>query len=135
MVALVVEAIAYLIILPLRLIGLVGGSRIREQMRQAEEWVLRQAWHIGASGLTDDAVNEAAHRSMGVVKDKEQAEIDLERSTPELKRGPRRIETANIEAPRSEQVKKAMLEAQRLRHAQEQRSGRSLRRRGLRRRG
>ena len=137
--AAVIELAAYLLILPLRLLGLVGGRRVRERTQRAEAWLLRQAWKVGASGGTfypDTArrINEEAHESLQALEFKEQAELDLERTTPELERGRRQVETANVDAPRSEQVREAVLEAQRRREAGERRSARGLRRPGKRRR-
>ena len=134
-----VEFVAYLLILPLRVLGFVGGRRVRVRTQRAEAWLLRQAWGIGASGLTANSetgggITEGAHLSVWVLKFKEQAELDLERTTPELERGPKRVEAAGVDAPRSEQVREAMLEAQRRREVGERRSARGLRRRGKRRR-
>ena len=127
--AMVVELVAYLFVLPLRLLGWIGGRRVRERTQRAEAWLLRSAWQIGASGVTINPethhFNEGAHQSVWALKYKEQAELDLERTTPELERRYRRIETTTVDAPRSEQMKEAMLEAQRLRRAREQRSVRS----------
>ena len=102
---------------------------MRERTQRAEAWLLRQAWGIGASGLTTNpetggGITEGAHLSVWVLKFKEQAELDLERTTPELERGPKRVEAADVDAPRSEQVREAMLEAQRRREVVERRSAR-----------
>lgn len=137
--ALIVEAVAYLFALPLRLLGLVGGRRMRARTRRAEGWILEQAWRVGASGVTYNPetradFSEGAHQSVWAVTVKRQAELDLERTTPELERGRRRVEGAATGAPRSAQLREAMLEAQRRREAGDQRSGRGLRRAWKRRR-
>ena len=131
--AAVIELAAYLLILPLRLLGLIGGRWVQKQTQRAEAWLLRQAWGIGASGLTTNpetggGITEGAHLSVWVLKFKEQAELDLERTTPELERGPKRVEAADVDAPRSEQVREALLEAQRRREVGERRDARGLRR-------
>ena len=129
--ALIVEAVAYLFVLPLRLLGLVGGRRMRARTRRAEGWILEQAWRVGASGVTynpgtDADFSEGAHQSVWTVTVKRQAELDLERTTPELEHGRRRVEGADADAPRSAQLRAAMLEAQRRREAGErERRGRS----------
>ncbi len=135
--ALIVEAVAYLFVLPLRLLGLVGGRRMRARARRAEGWILEQAWRVGASGVTYNPetradFSEGAHQSVWAVTVKRQAELDLERTTPELERGRRRVEGAATGASRSAQLREAMLEAQRRREAGERGDGRGLRR-GLRR--
>ena len=126
---LIVEAIAYLFVLPLRVVGLIGGRRVRERTRRTEGWILEQAWRVGASGVMHDSntgrrINEEAHASVWALTVKQQAEVDLERTTPELERGRRRVEGAATGAPRSAQLREAMLEAQRRREAGERRSGR-----------
>ena len=131
--AAVIELAAYLLILPLRVFGFVGGRRVRERTQRAEAWLLRQAWGIGASGLTTNpetggGIAEGAHLSVWVLRFKEQAELDLERTAPELRRGRRGVEAAGADASRSEQMR----EAQRRREAGERRSARGLRRRGKR---
>lgn len=116
MAAAITELFAYLLIAPLRLAGLIGGERLRARTRRVEDWLLRRAWAIGASGFTYDhdtgGFSEDARRSVWVHKFKEQAELDLERSTPDLQHGPRRVEAADLSASRSEQLKAAMLAAQ-----------------------
>ena len=134
-----IELVAYLLILPLRLLGLIGGRRVRERTQRVEAWLLRQAWQVGASGgtfypNTVRRINEEAHDSLQALEFKEQAELDLKRTTPELERGPKRVEAADADAPRSEQVREAMLDAQRRREVGERRSAQGLRRPGKRRR-
>ena len=95
--ALIVEAAAYLLVLPLRALGLVGGRRVRERTRRAEWWILRQAWRIGASGVTTNTetgggFSEDAWRSAAALKFEEEAKLNLERTTPELEGGRRRVE-------------------------------------------
>ena len=131
--AAVIELAAYLLILPLRLLGLIGGRWVRKQTRRAEAWLLRQAWEIGASGgtfypNTTRRINEEAHESLQALELKKQAELDLERTTPELRRGRRGVEAAGADASHSEQMREAMLEAQRRREVVERRSARGLRR-------
>ena len=131
----VVEAVAYLLVLPLRVLGLLGGRRVRERTRRAEWWILRQAWRIGASGgdammpdpSTGRRINEEAHESVWALTVREQAELDLERTAPELERGRRRVEGRDAEGSRSEQMREALLEAQRRREVG-RRDGRGLRR-------
>ena len=137
--AMIVEAVAYLFVLPLRVLGLVGGRRVRARTRRAEWWILQQAWRVGASGVTYNPetkadFSEGAHASVWALTVKEQAELDLERATPELERGRRRVEEADGGAPRSAQLREAMLEAQRRRETGERRDGRGLRRAWKRRR-
>lgn len=136
--AVVVEAVAYLLVLPLRVLGLIGGRRVRERTRRAEWWILRQAWRIGASGLTENTetgggLSEGAWHSAAALKFKEDAEVDLERTAPELERGRRRVEGRDAEGSRSEQMREALLEAQRRREVG-RRDGRGLRRSWKRRR-
>ena len=137
--ALIVEAAAYLLVLPLRALGLVGGRRVRERTRRAEWWILRQAWRIGASGVTTNTetgggFSEDAWRSAAVLKFEEEAKLNLERTTPELEGGRRRVEGRDAGGGgRSAEMREAMLEAQR-RQAQGRRSARGLRRSWKRRR-
>ena len=137
--ALIVEAVAYLLVLPLRALGLLGGRRVRERTRRAEWWILRQAWRIGASGVMHDSntgrrINEEAHESVWALTVQEQAEVDLERTTPELERGRQRVEGRDAGESRSAEMREAMLEAQRRREVVERRDGRGLRRSWKRRR-
>lgn len=114
--AMIAEAAAYVFVLPLRVIGLIGGRRVRARTTQAEWWLLRQAWTIGGSkaiyqdlGFLDNSARESA-KALGV---RAEAETELGWATRPLASGPRRIETANVDAPRSEQLREALLEAQR----------------------
>lgn len=116
--AMIAEVAAYAFVLPLRIIGLVGGRRVRAWTARAEWWLLRQAWTIGGSraidadlGRVDNDARESA-RTLGV---RAEAETELGWATRPLASGPRRIETVNVDAPRSEQLREALLEAQRKR--------------------
>lgn len=121
--AMIAEVAAYVFVLPLRVVGLIGGRRVRARTTRAEWWLLRQAWTIGGSraidadlGRVDNDARESA-RTLGVRAD---AETELSWATGPLASGPRRIEAANADAPRSEQLREALLEAQRERQPRPQ---------------
>ena len=121
--AMIAEVAAYVFVLPLRVVGLIGGRRMRAWTARAEWWLLRQAWAIGGSkaiyqdlGFLDNSARESA-RALGV---RAGAETELGWATEPLASGPRRIEAANADAPRSEQLREALLEAQRGRQTRPQ---------------
>lgn len=121
--ALVVELVAYLIIFPLRVLGRLAGERGRTRAERAERWLLRHAWGIGASGITVNPetghsgyYGGGASESIAAVKYEEEAQRNLEFNTKDLNRGQRYVEAGNQEMSRSEQMREAMLQAQREQH-------------------
>lgn len=132
----VIELIAYLFILPIRVVGWLGGERARNWSRRAERWLLRQAWSIGSTGLTgnpysglDSSTNHEAANSVAALEFDEEAHRQLSFSDRELQRGPRYVEGGSPDMTRSEQMKDAMLEAQRRERRSSERSAHNLKRR------
>lgn len=117
------ELIAYVLIVPLRILGLLGGSRGRAWARRCEQRLLREAWAIGATGATHNieasADSVAAAYSLAATEYQRQAELELERNSTDLGRGQRRVESGSAGMSRSEQIREAMLEAQQSRQTQE----------------
>ena len=117
---LIIELIAYLFILPTRVVGRLGGERALTWSERAERWLLRHAWGIAATGSTpnpytgqESSNNSAAARSVAALEFEREAQRQLEFSDRDLSRGPRYVEGGSPEMSRSEQMKNAMLEAQR----------------------
>jgi len=129
--AVVLELFAYSVIVPLRIVGLLGGRHIRKRTKQGEDWLLRLVWRAAGTNIANNlwAGSPDVLESADALARVSQAKIDAERAAVTTQRGPKRVEGADAEASRSEQLKDAMLEAQRLRRAREQRSSRNLRRR------
>ena len=144
------EILVLLIFPPLKLIARLFGANARARVQRWEDAVLHQVHAMGAeaqtiyeieknasaraymaSGALDQTsaipkdnldATERARRTVGADLARQQQHLP---GAEQLQRGPTRVEASNAEDSRSEQMKEAMLEAQRLRRAREQRSARS----------
>ncbi len=116
MAALIVEIVAYLLLAPIRLIGLIGGRRTKNWSTRVEDWLLHHAWGIGASG------DQYALEAFATLKYKDEANRNLAFNTRDLEPGRRYVEGGNARMSRSEQVREAMVEAQRRQNQQAERA-------------
>ncbi len=155
MAVVIFEILILLIFPPLKLLARLFGQGAAARVKRWEDAVLREVHAMGAEAQTiyeieksasnraymaSGAIDASQHMPKDTLDATERARrtvgADLsqqQRHLPgqeQLQRGPKRVEASDVEAPRSEQMKEAMLEAQRLRRAREQRSSRNLRRRG-----
>lgn len=144
------EILILLIFPPLKLLARLFGAGARARVQRWEDAVLRQVHAMGAEAQTIQEIERnagarawmasgAIDQTSAIPKDpldsteraRRTVGADLaqqEQRMPggeQLQRGPTRVEASNAEESRSEQMKEAMLEAQRLRRAREQRNSRS----------
>ena len=147
------EILVIIIFPPLKLIARIFGKGVHGHVKRVEDAVIREVHAMGteartiyeieknasnkaymASGVIDQSRHmtkdtldptERARRTIGADLSHEQKSLPGQEI---LQRGPKRVEAINSDAPRSDQMKEAMLEAQRLREARQQRNNRNRRR-------
>ncbi len=154
MAVVIFEILILIVFPPLKLIARLFGPRARARVQRLEDAVLHQVHAMGAEARTiyeiERSAGNRAYMASGAIDQSSSMPQDTLDATERarrtvgadlshnqqhmpgretLQRGPKRVEAADTEASRSEQMKDAMLEAQRRRSAQEQRSSRKLRRR------
>ena len=147
------EILIIIIFPPLKLIARIFGKGVHGHVKRVEDAVIREVHAMGAEArtiheiemnasnkayLAGGAIDHSRHMTKDTLDSTERArrtigaDLSLEqKSTPGqeiLQRGPKRVEAINSDAPRSDQMKEAMLEAQRLREARQQRNNRNRRR-------